>query len=298
VDVWLKRTSAVDITEQLQIGPQSAANTLKGLEERILWSGAADEESYLKRSGFSDRESYMEYHTARIAGQDKKLSRAEVIALADRCINARAESKADQGTVSLEKKLRDEYTDEMIERRKFKSFEDMVYARALEWLGRPEDAAALRGCSVEDAEWLDIAAEIEEHEPSEEDEKDWEEFYDDYADDFDENDAADHFDAMLDAEECGIAEMKEALQVWKECMPEKVQKKLVESYKRFRMSYSAHMNDRAQMKEDLEWMMEVYLYEKGISAASTKEGYGFVLYQLDRTPALVERQMKKARTLA
>lgn len=301
VNVWLKRDSDVDIAEQLQIGPQSAANTLKGLEERILWSGAADEASYLKQNGFLDRDSYMEYHTARIAGQDKNLSREEVIALADRCVNARAKSKARQGKLSLEKMLGDEYTDEMIRRREFKNFEDLLYARALEWLGRAEDAATLRGCSAEEAEWLDMAAEVAEHKPTEEEleeAEEWEAFYEEYGKEFDENLAADNFDALVDAENSGIAEMEKAMSIWKERLPEAVQKKLVASYKRFRLLYSAHMKERAEMRENMEWMMEVYLYEKGISAASTKEGYGFVLYQLDRTPALVERQMKKARTLA
>ena len=239
----------------------------------------------------------MEYHTAFLEGQDKDLSREEVIALADRMIRARANTKDVQETPSLESQLRENYTDEMVERRKFKSFEDMLYARALEWLGRDEDAAAIRGVSAEDAQYLDMAAEVEEYIPTQEDE-DYSDFVEQMQDGFDGDEAAMFFDDMLEAEEKGIKAMEVAMKGWKETLPEAMQEHLVQAYHRFRLEYSKHLNERAQLKEDFSWMMEVYLYEEGISAASTGMGYGFVLYQLERTPELVARQVKKARTLA
>ena len=296
-DEWLKRYSDKNIAKELKIGPQMYANTEEGLKERAKWAGYSDVEEYLKNCGFADKDSYMEYQTAFLEGQDKDLSREEVIALADRMIRARANTKDVQETPSLESQLREDYTDEMVERRKFKSFEDMLYARALEWLGRDEDAAAIRGVSAEDAQYLDMAAEVEEYIPTQEDE-DYSNFVEAYADDFDENEAARQFEDMQEAEEKGIKAMEVAMKGWKETLPEAMQERLVQAYHRFRLEYSKHLNERAQLKEDFSWMMEVYLYEEGISAASTGMGYGFVLYQLERTPELVARQVKKARTLA
>ncbi len=290
-DVWMETDRNSEETKKsLDLGPKGVPCTEEGLAEQVYWSGCDSEASFLEEGGFKDRQQYLDYYKAYMEGNAEGLTREERIAIVDRMRKIMGYQPE-----HLEDALKEYgYTETQWLNRGYGSFDDYLYSQALETLGRCEEAASIRGFdSLEEAEQIDLSCIIDEHSTAEEDMT-----YSDYAEYVDDDYDDDEWNQQGDEEAEGVRMQQEAVARWKDTLPQDARETFCNAYDDFRFGFFSARFDRKEMVEDIHMMLEVALYDRKLSAAGMGEGYGFVLYQLDRMTEGVERQLRKARLMS